>query len=169
MVSSRFSPLELPEVARSFVPQDIATCIPEDERLWVRRPAGNLYLPLMFSVSAGVVANLVRYPEPGVIGRHVHDGPVFSWTLEGSWYYPEHKDRWMAKPGMFIWEPPGDTHTLVTEGVMTAFYVMHGGLTALDDQGNAIGYDNAATLLDYCARYYRSIGMPDSYIDQFVR
>lgn len=161
--------LELPPSIRSFVPRDIAARIPDDEKLWVRRPAGNLYLPLMFDVSGGVVANLVRYPEPGVIGRHVHDGPVYSWTLEGSWHYPEHKDRWIATPGTFIWEPPGDIHTLVTESAMTAFYVMHGGLTSLDADGNAIGYDNTLTLLDYCDRYYRSIGMPADYIDQFVR
>jgi len=162
-------PTELPAAARSFIPQDIAARIPEDERLWVRRPAGNLYLPLMFDVSAGITANLVRYPEPGIIGRHVHDGPVYSWTLEGSWYYPEHADRWRATPGTFIWEPPGDVHTLVTESAMTAFYVMHGGLTALDADGKAIGYDNCLTLLDYCDRYYRDIGMPADYIEQFVR
>lgn len=160
-------PFELPAAARSFIPKDIVARIPEDDRLWVRRPAGNLYLPLMFDVSAGVVVNIIRYPSPGVIGRHVHDGPVYSWTIEGSWFYPEHD--WVATPGTFVWEPAGDIHTLTTEGVMTAFYVMHGGLTALDSEGKTIGYDNAVTLLEYCDRYYRDLGMGPDYIDQFVR
>lgn len=161
--------LQVPEVARSFVPMDVSVSIPEDERMWVRRPAGNLYLPLMFNLAAGITANIIRYPNPGVIGRHVHDGPVYAWTLEGSWYYPEHKHRWIARPGTFIWEPAGDIHTLVTEGVMTAFFVMHGGLTTIDEDGNATGCENVVSLLEYCNRYYRDIGMPANYIDQFVR
>src|SRR3546814_1670161 len=64
--------------------------VPEDLKMWVKRPAGHYYLPLMFNVSAGITVNILRYPNPGVIGRHVHDGPVFSYTIEGAWYYPEH-------------------------------------------------------------------------------
>ncbi len=159
--------LKLPAAASAFIPKDIVARIPEDDRMWVRRPAGNLYLPLMFDVSAGVTVNIIRYPEPGVIGRHVHDGPVYSWTLEGSWFYPEHD--WVATPGTFIWEPPGDIHTLTTTEVMSAFYVMHGGLTSLDADGKTIGYDNVVTLLDYCDNYYRELGMGPDYIRQFVR
>jgi quercetin dioxygenase-like cupin family protein len=157
----------LPHTVSAFLPKDIVARIPEDDKLWVKRPAGNLYLPLMFDVSAGVVVNIIRYPVPGVIGRHVHDGPVYSYTIAGSWFYPEHD--WVSTPGTFIWEPPGDIHTLTTTGEMTSFYVMHGGLTSVDDNGKTIGYDNVLTLLDYCDKYYRDLGLGADYIRQFVR
>lgn len=160
-------PIDLPLGISPFVPKDIVARIPEDERLWVPRPAGNLYLPLMFDVSAGVVVNIIKYPVPGVIGRHVHDGPVYSWTIEGSWFYPEHD--WVATPGTFVWEPAGEIHTLTTTESMTGFYVMHGGLTSVDENGKAIHYDNAVTLLDYCDAYYRHIGLGPDYIRQFLR
>src|SRR3546814_13165351 len=110
-------------VAGQYRPKYMVFKVPEDLKMWVKRPAGHYYLPLMFNVSAGITVNILRYPNPGVIGRHVHDGPVFSYTIEGAWYYPEHD--WVAEAGTFIWEPPGEIHTLTVKESMMAFYVMH--------------------------------------------
>lgn len=154
-------------MAAQFLPKDLKVKVPEDLSQWVRRPAGHYYCPLMFDVSAGITVNILHYPVPGVIGRHVHDGPVFSYTLEGSWYYPEHD--WVAQKGSFIWEPPGEHHTLTVKESMTALYIMHGGLTSLDQNDKPIAVDNCLTLLGYCAEWYRDNGFGDEHIKQFIR
>src|SRR3546814_4306383 len=101
MVVKDFRPAGL---AGQYLPKDMVFKVPEDLKMWVKRPAGHYYLPLMFNVSAGITVNILRYPNPGVIGRHVHEGPVFSYTIDGAWYYPEHD--WVAEAGNFIWESP---------------------------------------------------------------
>src|SRR3546814_19086926 len=130
--------------------------VSEDRSFCVQRPACHYFLPWMFNVSAGSTVNILRYPNPGVICRHVHDGPVFSYTIEGAWYYPEHD--WVAEAGTFIWEPPGEMHTLTVKESMMAFYVMHGGLTSLDENDKPIQVDNCLTLLGACRSEERRVG-----------
>lgn len=150
------------------LPKDVVIKIPEaDSPLWVKRPAGHFYLPLMFDIAGGITVNVMRYPTPGVIGRHVHDGPVYSYTIEGSWHYPEHE--WVAEAGSFVWEPTGDIHTLTVTQSMTALYVMHGGIVLMDKDDKPIGYDNCLSLLAYCDQWYRDHGMGADYIKQFIR
>lgn len=149
------------------LPKDLVVRLPEDDREWVRRPGGHLYLPLMFNVAAGITVNILRYSKPGVLGRHVHDGPVFSYTMEGAWHYLEHD--WVATPGTFIWEPPGEMHTLAVKESMMAFYVMHGGLTTLDENDQPIRVDNCLTLLAACDEYYRANGFGEDHIKRFIR
>jgi hypothetical protein len=36
--------------------------------------------------------------------------PVTGYVLRGRWHYLEHD--WVAEPGAFLFEPPGETHTL---------------------------------------------------------
>ncbi len=165
VVTKSFRPAGL---AGLYLPADMVMKVPEDEKLWVRRPSGHLYLPLLFDVSAGVTVNILKYPKGGIIGRHVHDGPVYSYTIAGSWGYIEHD--WVADAGTFIWEPPGEMHTLnMYEENTMAFYVMHGGLTSLDENDNPLRVDNCLTLLAACDEYYRANGFGDDYVKQFVR
>ena len=110
---------------------------------------------------------MLHYPKPGVIGRHSHDGPVFAYTLEGSWYYPEHD--WVAEKGSFVWEPTGDIHTQVVKEAMTGLFIMHGGLIHVGDNDETIGHDNCLSLLGYCDQWYRDHGMGADYVKQFVR
>jgi 2,4'-dihydroxyacetophenone dioxygenase len=150
------------------LPKDIVARIPDaDSPQWVQRPAGHWYLPLMFDLAGGVTVNVLRYPRPGIVGRHIHDGPVYSYTIEGSWYYPEHD--WVAEAGTFVWEPTGDIHTLTVKESMMALYVMHGGLTIVDENDQPKAYDNCLTLLAYCDQWYRDHGMGEDYIKQFIR
>lgn len=61
----------------------------------------------------------------------------------------------MAKPGTFIFEPPGDIHTLITEDeeVITLF-ILGGSLQYFDQDNQVIGQDDIFTVLkkyrDYC-------------------
>jgi hypothetical protein len=61
-------------LAGPYLPKDMVSKVPEDLKMWVKRPAGHYYLPLMFNVSAGITVTILRYPNPGA-GRHVHEGP----------------------------------------------------------------------------------------------
>ena len=104
------------------MPKDLLVKIPEfGDPQWVQRPGGHWYLPLMFDVAGGVTVNVLHYPTPGKVGRHSHDGPVFCYTIEGSWYYPEHP--WVAEAGTFAWEPTGDIHTQMVKEAATALFI----------------------------------------------
>ena len=47
----------------------------------------------------------------GLVNRHYHPHQVFAYTISGKWGYLEHE--WTATAGDFIYEPPGESHTLV--------------------------------------------------------
>lgn len=53
--------------------------------------------------------------------------------------------EWVAVPGTFIFEPPGDIHTLITEDeeVVTLF-ILVGSLQYFDENDQIIGQDDIA-------------------------
>lgn len=66
---------------------------------------------------------------------------------------------WVAKPGTFIYEPPGDVHTLVVDGeedMITLFY-LSGVIEYFDEEGNVVKQDDVfyrmKKYLDYCEKY----------------
>ncbi len=150
------------------IPPDLVLKVPPlSDKAWVPRPAGHKYLPLLFDIAGGVTVNVIRYPKLGMIGRHVHDGPVYSYTIEGKWHYLEHD--WVATAGTFVWEPPGEVHTQMIDEEMMAFFVMHGGLTSVGEDDKPIRVDNVLTLLEACDQHYRSIGLGPDFIKQYIR
>ena len=60
-----------------------------------------------------------------MLSRHCHPSPVYGYVIKGSWRYIEHD--WIAREGMFVFEPPGEVHTLVVdddvEEMITLFHV----------------------------------------------
>lgn len=130
-----------------------------DEELWVPQAEGVSFRPLLLNVSQGYYLNLLRVRRAGVLSRHRHSGPVHAFTMRGTWHYLEHD--WVATPGSYAFEPPGETHTLVVpEGVdemITLFHVT-GGYTYVDPQGVALGYEDVFTKLENCRLHYESRG-----------
>ena len=47
----------------------------------------------------------------GLVNRHYHPHQVFALTISGKWGYLEHD--WTATAGDFVYETPGEGHTLV--------------------------------------------------------
>jgi 2,4'-dihydroxyacetophenone dioxygenase len=82
-----------------------------DEREWVPQSDTVAFKPLVLNVSQGYYINILRVRSSGVLSRHRHSGPVHAITLRGKWRYLEHD--WIALPGDYAFEPPGETHTLV--------------------------------------------------------
>jgi quercetin dioxygenase-like cupin family protein len=85
--------------------------IPADERIWVPQGENVWFRPLCLSRSQGCWMNLLRVRKAGVLSRHRHPQPVHGLVLKGRWRYLEHD--WVAEEGANVFEPPGETHTLV--------------------------------------------------------
>ncbi len=142
----------------------------EDDPLWVPVTQSVSFKPLLLSVSGGYYINLLRVRQSGVLSRHRHTGGVHALVLKGRWFYLEHD--WIAEQGSFAFEPPGETHTLfVPEDVeeMITWFHVQGGYTYVDPQGVAVGYEDVFTKLEAARAHYKSLGLPDDYIEQFIR
>ena len=139
---------------------------PRDEKLWVPLSEGTWSRPLHFNVTAGQYTHVMRVTRADIIARHRHTGPVFAHILKGRWHYLEHD--WVAEEGGFVFEPPGETHTLVVpegcEEMVTLFQVT-GALVYVDQQGGAMGYDDVFTRLEGARRHYASAGVDPGYLE----
>ena len=85
--------------------------MPEDERVWVPQVENVWFRPLCLHTGQGDWVNLLRVRKSGVLSRHRHPAPVHGFVLRGRWHYLEHD--WIAREGGYVFEPPGETHTLV--------------------------------------------------------
>src|SRR5262249_14927739 len=110
-----------------------------DEQDWVPQAPDVSFRPLVLNVSDGYYVNLLRVRQSGVLSRHRHTGPVHAFTLRGEWHYLEHE--WVAKAGDYVFEPTGETHTLVVPEdvpeMITLFHVT-GGYVYVDPSGGAL-------------------------------
>lgn len=144
--------------------------MPEDERLWVPQSDGVSFRPLIFGVSQGIYVNLLRVRRSGVLSRHRHAGPVHAIVMKGEWHYLEHD--WQATEGAFVFEPPGEVHTLIVpEHVeeMVTFFVVAGALVYVDPEGVATGYEDVFTKLEAARIHFANVGLGADYANQFVR
>ena len=95
---------------------------------------------------------------------------MHAFTLRGKWRYLEHD--WVATPGDYAFEPPGETHTLVVpEDVreMATLFHVTGGYTYVDPYGKALGYEDVFTKLENVRRHYEHIGLGADYANRLVR
>lgn len=148
----------------------VQTAIPEDERVWVPQAPNVWFRPLMLNTVAGQWCNLLRVRKAGVLSRHLHPAPVHGFVLKGSWYYREHD--WVARAGDYVFEPPGETHTLVVpEDVeeMITFFNISGCMYYVDEDGNHVGFEDVFAKIDMCRRHYEEVGLGADYLDQFIR
>ena len=153
---------------------DIATAgaldLDDDERAWVPQFEDVTFKPLILNVTAGYFVNLLRVRKSGVLSRHRHSGPVHAITLRGEWHYLEHD--WIAKTGDYVFEPPGETHTLVVPDhvteMITLFHVT-GGYVYVDPVGNALSYEDVFTKLANARAHYERLGLGADYANRYVR
>jgi quercetin dioxygenase-like cupin family protein len=151
-------------------PEIVARAIPEDERVWVPQAADVWFRPLMLNTVSGGWFNLLRVRRSGVLSRHRHPMAVYGYVLKGSWHYLEHD--WIAEEGGFVYEPPGEVHTLVVdEGVeeMITMFNVNGAMIYVDENGETVGYEDVFTKMEMCRKHYEKVGLGADYVDQFVR
>lgn len=114
--------------------------------------------------------NLLRVRKSGVLSRHRHPQAVHGWVLKGRWHYLEH--NWEAKPGSYVYEPPGETHTLVVPDdvdEMITYFQVNGVMYYVDPYGKGLGYEDVFTKIENCRRHYEAVGLGADYVDQFIR
>jgi 2,4'-dihydroxyacetophenone dioxygenase len=153
-------------------PEIAQRAIPEDERVWVPQAENVWFRPLLLNTVTGSWCNLLRVRKSGVLSRHIHPSWVTGLVMKGSWRYLEHD--WVASEGSFVYEPPGEIHTLVVDEAvganeMITFFNIHGAMVYVDAQGQVTGYEDVYTKLDMCRRHYEACGLGEGFVDQYVR
>ena len=151
-------------------PEIVVHAMPEDERVWVPQAPSVWFRPLMLNTVAGQWCNLLRVRKAGILSRHRHPAPVHGFVLKGRWRYLEHD--WVANAGDYVFEPPGETHTLaVPEDVeeMITFFNISGCMYYVDEAGRNTGFEDVFTKIDMCRAHYRDVGLGSDYVDQFIR
>lgn len=141
-----------------------------DEREWVPQSDTVSFRPLLLCVSQGYYVNLLRVRGGGVLSRHRHPGPVHGFCLKGSWRYLEHD--WVAEQGSYVFEPPGETHTLVVDpGVpeMVTLFNVSGALLYCDENGDVTRAEDVFDKLAMAKAHYERVGLGAGYVDKFVR
>ena len=78
----------------------------------------------------------------------------------------------MATEGAYVYEAPGETHTLVVdEGVeeMITLFQVNGVMLYVDPDGAVMSYEDVFTKIDLCRAHYTKAGLGADYVDQFIR
>ncbi len=126
--------------------------VPQGERVWFK--------PLRFDLANGRWVNLLKVTGGGRVNRHRHSGgQVLGYCIQGSWRYLERE--WVARPGTFVYEPPGDIHTLVVDPAqdMITLFLLEGVIQYLDDADNVIAQDDVFSKLERYLAYCRREGV----------
>ena len=151
-------------------PEIAEQAIPDDERVWVPQAKDVWFRPLLLNTVTGSWCNLLRVRKTGVLSRHIHPSWVTGYVIRGAWRYLEHD--WVAREGAFVYEPPGEIHTLVVDppaDEMITFFNIHGAMVYLDEKGEVTGYEDVLTKIDMCRKHYTECGLGADYVDQYVR
>jgi len=148
----------------------IPDAIPNDDKIWVPQAENVWFRPLCLCASRGYWMNLLKVRKAGVLSRHRHPQPVHGFVLKGTWRYLEHD--WVATEGGYVYEAPGETHTLVVdEGVeeMITFFQVNGCMIYVDPDGQQLGYEDVFTKIELCRKHYEEVGFGADYVEQFIR
>ena len=151
-------------------PELALQAIPDDERVWVPQAPGVWFRPLLLNTVTGSWCNLLRVRRSGVLSRHIHPSWVTGYVIRGAWRYLEHD--WVAEEGGYVYEPPGETHTLVVpEDVaeMITLFQVNGIMLYVDPDGNVSGYEDVFTKIAMCRAHYSAVGLGADYVDRFIR
>jgi len=119
----------------------------------------NVYIRhLAFDVRNNYYVNVLWVKQGGMLGRHRHRGVVTACTLEGSWRYLEYD--WVARPGSYVRESPGVTHTLMSDEGMKTMFFMNGSLEFYDEQDNVTDTLDVFWFIHHYVTYCREKGIP---------
>lgn len=151
-------------------PELAIAAIPDDERVWVPQADNVWFRPLLLNTVNGGWCNLLRVRRSGVLSRHRHPMAVVGYVIRGRWRYLEHD--WIAEEGSFVYEPPGEIHTLVVPAdcpEMITFFNIGGAMIYLDDDGRQNGYEDVWSKIDLCRNHYDAVGLGAHFVQQFIR
>jgi 2,4'-dihydroxyacetophenone dioxygenase len=148
----------------------VADAATADERLYVPFTDTVSSRPLWISPQQNKWADILYAKRAGLVNRHYHPHEVFAYTISGKWGYLEHD--WTATAGDFIYETPGEGHTLVAyehTDPMRVFFIVTGPLIWLDEAGNGAGHFDVHDYIAMCRAHYDKVGLGRERIDALFR
>ena len=132
-IEQKFRPGALPEAY-------IANAPTEDDRFYAPLSETVGTRPLWISPSQNRWCDVLMCRGAGLVNRHYHPQQVFAYTISGKWGYLEHD--WIATAGDWVYEAPGESHTLVAyecDEPMRVTFNVTGPLIWLDENGEPVG------------------------------
>ena len=162
-ITKVFQPDALPEAYIQNAPTD-------DDRYYAPITETVSTRPLWISPTQNKWADILMAKEAGLVNRHYHPHEVFAFTVSGKWGYLEHD--WTATAGDFVYETPGEGHTLVAYDhpePMRVFFVVKGPLVWLDEEGEAVGYFDVHDYIKMCKEHYDKVGLGADAVDALYR
>tara|TARA_B110000263_G_scaffold91542_1_gene80056 strand:+ start:3251 stop:3763 length:513 start_codon:yes stop_codon:yes gene_type:complete len=169
-------PDNIERIYSPLIPQDMTDELywkdgldPEDDRLWVPIGPGRWSRPLCLNVSQGYWVHFVKVTEPGIISRHRHPAPVHGFVVEGKWRYLER--NWEATAGSYLYEPPGDVHTLVVDEGDKMITLFHntGALLYCDEEGKTTGTSDVFDRVKTARNHFEEVGLGADFVKNFIR
>jgi len=148
----------------------IANGADSDEKYFVPFTETVSSRPLWISPSSNMWSDILMATSAGLVNRHYHPHEVFAYTISGKWGYLEHD--WTATAGDFIYESPGEGHTLVayeSDEPMKTFFVVKGPLIWLDENGESEGYFDVHDYIKMAREHYDKVGIGADYVDSLIR
>src|SRR5215211_182047 len=162
-IENVFKPDALPEIFCKDAPtDDLRYYVPLTETVYTR--------PLLISPAQNRWCDILMATGPGLVNRHYHPHQVFGFTLSGKWGYLEHD--WTATAGDFLYEAPGEAHTLVAyehEDPMKIFFNVTGPLLWLDENGEVEGHFDVHDYIAIARAHYEEVGLGADYVDKLFR
>ncbi|HKU98351.1 MAG TPA: 2,4'-dihydroxyacetophenone dioxygenase family protein [Vineibacter sp.] len=162
-IENPFKPGVLPEV-------HIPNAAIDDDRYYVPFTDTVSSRPLWISPTQNRWCDILMAKKAGLVNRHYHPHQVFAYTISGKWGYLEHD--WTATAGDFVYETPGESHTLVAydhPDPMRVFFIVSGPLLWLDDAGNVSGHFDVHDYIALCRSHYETVGMGADYVTKLYR
>jgi 2,4'-dihydroxyacetophenone dioxygenase len=142
----------------------------DDDRYYVPLSETVGSRPLWISPSQNRWCDVLYARSAGLVNRHYHPQAVFAYTISGKWGYLEHD--WVATAGDWVYEAPGESHTLVahehSEPMKVTFNVT-GPLIWLDENGEPDGTFDVFDYITLCREHYDKVGIGSAYIDNLIR
>ncbi len=141
-----------------------------DERYFMPFTSTVSSRPLWISPSQNRWCDILMAKGAGLVNRHYHPHEVFAYTISGKWGYLEHD--WTATAGDFVYETPGEGHTLVayeSGEPMRTLFIVKGPLIWLDEKGEPDGHFDVHDYLRMAREHYEKVGIGAKYIDDLLR
>ena len=129
----------------------------EDERYYVPFTDTVSSRPLWISPTQNRWCDILYAKGPGLVNRHYHPQQVFAYTISGKWGYLEHD--WVATAGDFVYEAPGEAHTLVAHehpDPMKVHFNVTGPLIWLDENGEPEGHFDVFDYIELARAHYEA-------------
>jgi 2,4'-dihydroxyacetophenone dioxygenase len=159
-----------PEFQPAGLRKEMATPVLEgDERLWMPIHDNVWVKPLLFNITHGYWTSVLRVRRQGVVSCHRHSATVHGYVIKGSWKYLEHD--WVATEGSYVFEPPGETHTLVSvsDEEMLTWFLVNGAMIYVDEKGNLTGFTDVFDRVEKYREHCRKVGLKEAVVEDILR